>query len=132
MDRDSDVRSLLEFVSEANSGKIGSSVGMIGEVAGRMHDNMVTPQSIVPTLQIMNGPMAGRLYKLDREVVIVGRNPECDVVLQPKSVSRKHAAILRTGAGFEIKDLGSTRGTFLNGQRLTNPSVLNDGNLLQI
>ena len=93
---------------------------------------MVTPQSIVPTLQIMHGPMAGRLYKLDRDVMIVGRNPDCDVVLQPKSVSRKHAAIVRKGTGFEIKDLGSTRGTLVNGQRLTDPILLVDGSMLQI
>jgi sigma-B regulation protein RsbU (phosphoserine phosphatase) len=132
MNGDSDGNSRLKFWLETKSGKIGSSASMIGHVAGRTHDTMVTPQSIVPTLQIMNGPMAGRLYKLDRDVVIVGRNPDCDVVLQPKSVSRKHAAIVRTARGFEIKDLGSTRGTFLNGQRLTNPILLTDGSLLQI
>ena len=93
---------------------------------------MATPQSIVPTLQIMHGPMAGRLYKLDRDVTIVGRNPDCDVVLQPKSVSRKHAAVSRTGSSFEIKDLGSTRGTLVNGQKLTEPVELKDGDTLQI
>jgi len=132
MNGDSDGNSRLKFWLETKSGKIGSSASMIGHVAGRTHNTMVTPQSIVPTLQIMNGPMAGRLYKLDRDVVIVGRNPDCDVVLQPKSVSRKHAAVVRTARGFEIKDLGSTRGTFLNGQRLTNPILLTDGSLLQI
>ena len=79
---------------------------------------MPTPQNIVPTLQIMHGPMAGRLYQLDRDVTIIGRNPDCDVVLQPKSVSRKHAAIVRKGVGFELKDMGSTRGTLVNGQKL--------------
>jgi phosphoserine phosphatase RsbU/P len=93
---------------------------------------MPTPQSIVPTLQIMHGPMAGRLYKLDRDVTIVGRNPDCDVILQPKSVSRKHAAVVRRGLAFDVKDLGSTRGTLVNGQRLTEPVQLNDGDLLQI
>ena len=76
--------------------------------------------------------MTGRLFKLDRDVTIIGRNPDCDVVLQPKSVSRKHAAIVRKPAGFEIKDLGSTRGTLVNGQKLTEPVVLKDGNTLQI
>ena len=93
---------------------------------------MPTPQNIVPTLQVMHGPMAGRLYQLDREVTIVGRNPDCDVILQPKSVSRKHAAIVKKGATFEVKDLGSTRGTLVNGQRLAEPIVLKDGDTLQI
>jgi serine phosphatase RsbU (regulator of sigma subunit) len=93
---------------------------------------MATPQSIVPTLQIMNGPWTGRLYKLDREVTVIGRNPDCDIVLAPKSVSRKHAAIVRKSGGFELKDMGSTRGTFVNGQRLAQPILLQDGNTLQI
>jgi len=93
---------------------------------------MATPQSIVPTLQIMNGPTVGQLFTLDRDLTIVGRNPDCDVVLQPKSVSRKHAAILRKPSGFEIKDMGSTRGTYVNGQKLSGPALLEDGATLLI
>jgi serine phosphatase RsbU (regulator of sigma subunit)/pSer/pThr/pTyr-binding forkhead associated (FHA) protein len=93
---------------------------------------MPTPQSIVPTLQIMHGPMTGRLFRLDRDVMVVGRNPDCDVVLQPKSVSRRHAVVSRNGTNFEVKDLGSTRGTIVNGQKLTDTALLKDGDTLQI
>ena len=93
---------------------------------------MAAPQTIVPTLQIINGPFTGRLYTLDRDLTIIGRNPECDLVLQPKSVSRKHAAILRKSTGFVLKDLGSLRGTFVNGQKLAQPVLLNEGNTIQI
>lgn len=93
---------------------------------------MGTPQSIVPTLQIISGPFTGQLFTLERDVTIIGRNPECDVVLQPKSVSRRHAAIVRKEGGFLLRDMGSTRGTFVNGVRLTNPMMLQDGNTLQI
>ena len=82
---------------------------------------MAAPQTIVPTLQIISGPFTGRLYTLERDVTIIGRNPECDLVLQPKSVSRKHAAILRKSGGFVLKDMGSLRGTFVNGQKLASP-----------
>jgi len=93
---------------------------------------MTTPQCIVPTLQVLNGPLTGQLFKLDREVTIIGRNQDCDVVLPPKSVSRKHAAILRKTGGFEIKDLNSTRGTIVNSQKLTHAIMLEDGSTLQI
>jgi serine phosphatase RsbU (regulator of sigma subunit)/pSer/pThr/pTyr-binding forkhead associated (FHA) protein len=93
---------------------------------------MADPQTIVPTLQILNGPFTGRLYTLERDVTIIGRNPECDVVLQPKSVSRKHAAILRRSSGFIIKDMGSTRGTLVNAQKLIQPAPLKDGDSIQI
>jgi serine phosphatase RsbU (regulator of sigma subunit) len=93
---------------------------------------MPTPQSIIPTLQIMNGPWIGRLFQLDREETIIGRNTDCNIVLSPKSVSRKHASITRKHAGFELKDLGSTRGTFVCGERIGQPTVLKDGDTLQI
>ena len=93
---------------------------------------MATPQTIVPTIQILSGPFTGRLYTLERDVTIIGRNPECDVVLQPKSVSRKHAAILRQRGGFFLKDMGSTRGTYVNGQKVTQPVLLQEGQTIQI
>ncbi len=93
---------------------------------------MATPQSIVPTLQIISGPFTGQLFTLERDVTIIGRNPECDIVLQPKSVSRRHAAIVRKEGGFLLRDMGSTRGTFLNGVKLTHPVMLQDGNTVQI
>ena len=52
--------------------------------------------------------------------------------LQPKSVSRKHAAVLRKGTTFEIKDLNSTRGTLVNAQKLADAIELRDGDTLQI
>ena len=93
---------------------------------------MASPQSIVPTLQIISGPLTGQLFTLERDVTIIGRNPECDVVLQPKSVSRRHAAIVRKSDGFLIRDMGSTRGTYVNGQKISTPVMLHDGNTVQI
>jgi phosphoserine phosphatase RsbU/P len=93
---------------------------------------MATPHSATATLQVMNEGSSGRVYQLDREITIVGRNPDCDIILAPKSVSRKHASIVRTGGGYELRDLGSTRGTFLDGHKVAQPVVLRDGNTLQI
>jgi serine phosphatase RsbU (regulator of sigma subunit) len=93
---------------------------------------MEPEQSIVPTLQILAGPLAGRLYKVDRDLMIIGRNPDCDLVLEPKSVSRKHAAIIRKGGDYVIKDLGSTRGTLVGGVRVTEPVVLRNGSVIGI
>ena len=93
---------------------------------------MESEQSIIPTLQILSGPHAGRLFKIDRDLMIIGRNPDCDLVLEPKSVSRRHAAIVRRESDYAIKDLGSTRGTYVNGLRLTQPVVLKSGCVIQI
>ena len=72
---------------------------------------MATSESITPTLQVMNGTTTGRLYQLDKEITIVGRNPDCDIVLAPKSVSRKHAVIVHKLAGYELRIWAAPAGT---------------------
>jgi hypothetical protein len=50
---------------------------------------------------------------------VVGRNPDCDVVIDSPEVSRRHAQILQTPSNqWLIKDLGSSNGTFVNGKRV--------------
>jgi sigma-B regulation protein RsbU (phosphoserine phosphatase) len=93
---------------------------------------MAAEESISPTLRVVNGPNAGRLFPLDRDRTVIGRNPECDIVLTPKSVSRRHAAISRRGREYLIEDLGSTRGTYVGGVKLSQPAVLNDAAPIQL
>lgn len=50
--------------------------------------------------------------------VIVGREGSCDIQILAKSVSREHCAIEHTGESFVLRDLGSTAGTYMNGQRV--------------
>jgi FHA domain len=67
-------------------------------------------QSIVPTLPIVTGSLACKLVKIDRDVVIVGRNAECGLVFEPKSVSRRQAAIVRRDGDYVPKEIVSMGG----------------------
>jgi sigma-B regulation protein RsbU (phosphoserine phosphatase) len=67
-------------------------------------------------LRALNGPEPGRLYRLDRENAILGRHPDCDIVLDEGAVSRQHARIVMVNDEFFVEDLGSRNGTAVNGQ----------------
>jgi pSer/pThr/pTyr-binding forkhead associated (FHA) protein len=69
--------------------------------------------------------------ELDRERVLVGRDPGCDVVIDDKSVSRRHAALERRGAGFVVVDQGSANGSFVNGEQVSE-AALYDGQELRL
>ncbi len=60
-----------------------------------------------------------------REVTLVGRKGgECDIALEHPSISKLHCAISRTDGLLFVRDLGSTNGTKVNGQRVTRGALL--------
>lgn len=67
-------------------------------------------------LQVLKGKNPGQLFPLDRERSILGRHPDCDIVLDAGAVSRQHAQILHVGNDFFVEDLDSRNGTFVNGE----------------
>jgi pSer/pThr/pTyr-binding forkhead associated (FHA) protein len=69
-------------------------------------------------LVVRRGPNAGARFLLDADVTTVGRHPNADIFLDDVTVSRRHAEFLRSGRGFEVKDLGSLNGTYFDGTRI--------------
>ncbi len=60
----------------------------------------------------------GRRYPIDQPVVVLGRAPGCDVTLDDRNVSRRHAEVRRRGPVVVLVDLESTNGTIVNGRRI--------------
>ena len=73
----------------------------------------------------------GQRYLLTGPVTVLGRGSECDVVVDDPGVSRRHLEIRVTAAGVVATDLGSTNGTFVEGNSIT-AATLVDGNELTI
>jgi hypothetical protein len=73
----------------------------------------------------------GQHYPLTAEVTVIGRSSETDLPLDDTGVSRRHAEIRRTPHGYELVDLGSTNGSFVNGERVS-AVALTDGSLITI
>jgi subtilisin family serine protease len=65
---------------------------------------------------------SGTLYALQPAGTTLGRAPECEIVLASTQVSRRHATLRHEAMAWAIQDLGSSNGTFLNGERLA-PNV---------
>jgi hypothetical protein len=76
---------------------------------------------------IRSGPNTGKIFPLDMPEIIIGREASNGVAINDAEVSRKHAKLTLHGSAYVIQDLGSTNGTFVNGQRITSTRVLNPG-----
>ena len=76
------------------------------------------------------GPEAGRVYRLDKAVVSLGRDPGNDVVIRDRYVSRRHAEIRWDGRDYVLHELGSRNGTQVNENRLTAPHRLVPGDVI--
>jgi len=86
----------------------------------------------MPMLVVKEGELSGTDWTLDREVMIIGRGADCDIVLPERPVSRHHARIERRSQGYLLIDLGSKNGTHVNGQEVKRPHFLQDGDEIQI
>lgn len=75
----------------------------------------------------------GKQIIIDRAVVLVGRSPECDAILDISSrISRMHCALIQADSCYFIRDLGSLNGVRVNGSRITMQSQLIHGTTVSI
>ena len=87
----------------------------------------LVPNSAVPrqlALRFISGKYQGGEYPLGLEPeIVVGRSSDLDMVLVEDMVSRRHARIVVAGDQITIEDLGSTNGTFVNGEKIARASL---------
>lgn len=69
-------------------------------------------------LEFVSGPLVGKTVGLDRDVTTIGSVEGNTVLLTDTGVSRKHVGIKRVPDGFELADLGSTNGVYVNGEKV--------------
>ena len=69
-------------------------------------------------LEFVSGPLVGQTINLDRDVTTIGSVAGNTVLLTDTGVSRKHIGIKRVDGGYELADLGSTNGVYVNGEKV--------------
>ncbi len=69
-------------------------------------------------LEFVSGPLVGQTVGLDRDVTTIGSVAGNTVLLTDTGVSRKHVGIKRVDDGYELADLGSTNGVYVNGEKV--------------
>jgi diguanylate cyclase (GGDEF)-like protein len=108
-------------------------VGLLDDTAPsvRIEDFVGDDGATRPCLIVLSGHTIGRVYPIDRPQVVVGRAPEADIHIDTPGISRRHARLDTKDGEHVLTDLGSTNGTFVEGQRIET-HVLSNGERLQL
>jgi pSer/pThr/pTyr-binding forkhead associated (FHA) protein len=88
-------------------------------------ESVSRPETIEVKIPKKSGPvllvsLGGRTntHSIDRDATKIGRHDTSDIQINEQTVTGSHAVIRKTEPGFELEDLGSTNGTFVNGERI--------------
>jgi hypothetical protein len=85
----------------------------------------------VARLEFILGPMANQTLQLSDEVTTIGSVAGNTVVLADPAVSRKHAGIRKIDSNYELADLGSTNGVYVNGHKVPK-KTLEPGDIIRV
>jgi hypothetical protein len=114
--------------------------GIEASLVGQDHAPAVSRRSAATVGAPGNGPEIGRAYvtvggsrhAVGPQGAVIGRSPDADIVLSSTDVSRRHAEIAPDEAGWLLVDLGSTNGVCLNARTVGVPTLLTDGDVIEI
>jgi pSer/pThr/pTyr-binding forkhead associated (FHA) protein len=83
-------------------------------------------------LIMRRGPTPGAVFELREDEITIGRGSKNDIIIRDNEVSREHARLVRHGDSYELVDLNSSNGTFINGQRVVTRWMLRPGMILEL
>lgn len=86
----------------------------------------------MPKLTLVQDRKAVQIYDLDQPVIRIGRLAGMDIQIEDVSISRRQAEIQRDGDHWVVRDIGSSNGTFVNGERLAGDRALKAGDEIAI
>jgi ABC transport system ATP-binding/permease protein len=128
---------IIEDLGSSNGTAIGSPDKKI--VSGRLskNDTVYFGSFPIPASRLLAGSISlGKkphtLLDFTGQSMLLGRAPDCDVVLNHPMVAYHHARISRADSGYIVEDLGLTTGTFVNGQAISGSVPISVGDVIRI
>ena len=109
--------------------RIGSCVVTVGNTATTPREPIAQQLAVKPAAVVLAD---GSRHPLDGDLVTIGRQASCTIVIADNNISRVHARFRAGDNAWTIEDLGSTNGTKVNGVLITEPTLLSHGQLIAL
>ena len=109
--------------------RIGSCVVTVGNTATTPREPIAQQLAVKPAAVVLAD---GSRHPLDGDLVTIGRQASCTIVIADNNISRVHARFRVGDNAWTIEDLGSTNGTKVNGVLITEPTLLSHGQLIAL
>ena len=90
------------------------------------------PRGEPRVLVVTQGSQTGQSAALADGVILIGRGADCQIILDDDYVSTRHARVVSGENGIYLEDLGSTNGSYVNGQRITAPTTITMSDTIRI
>lgn len=100
-------------------------------LSGNLQLSSTESQAPVSLVHVVKGPYAGESFCLNKDLITIGRDPECSIFLNDMTVSREHCKLERRDGFWHLTDCGSLNGTWVNGA-IVSEADLQDGASIQI
>lgn len=97
------------------------------QYANNLFREATAVSTISGMIVVIKGPSAGLEVSLTDQETVMGRDARADLVFDSPAVSRRHARIAQRNGQYYVEDLGSSNGTFVNGQRVQQSTALENG-----
>lgn len=103
------------------------------ETTQRIHlGESLPPQRRTLTLQVVQGEQLGATIVVENDQMVIGRGEDADLSVPDTAMSREHACFWRQGDSLVVTDLNSLNGTFVEGDRISRPRKLRQGDRVTV
>ena len=99
-----------------------------GQAKGRDTEDRRSPHTLVVT----EGSLKGTSLALGQAAILIGRAPECTLVLEDDYASNRHARLFLDSGTWLVEDLGSTNGTYLGRSKVKSPTPVDVGTPVRV